>query len=176
MNRLRGTRRRCFGDLTVLSTIYHVSSPGNYSRADLPTNVHYHQWGLKSSYDFNYTPSLYNQIQPDEMLSFPETLRRLGHEHRVIDIFKLDCEKCEWSSYKDWVGGNMRQIIIEVHGVPSPVGRNDWHHAAQNVSDFFDALQRNGFAMYFKEPNVYSRGNCVELGYIKLRPDFWVDR
>ena len=150
-------------------------SPGNYSRSDLPANVHYHQWGLKSSYDLDYAPSLYKNINPDEMLTFQETLNRLGHENRVIDIWKLDCEKCEWSSYKDWIGGNIRQIIIEVHGVPSPLGPNDAHHRAMNVSDFFDAFQNNGFALYFKEPNVYVRGNCVELGYIKLRSDFWKD-
>ena len=139
-------------------------------------NVHYHQWGLKSSYDSNYTPSLYKGIEPMEMLTFQETLLRLNHQNRVIDIFKLDCERCEWSSYKDWMGGKIRQLIIEVHGVPSPYGPNEWHHAAQNVSDFYDGLQNHGFAMYFKEPNVYGRGKCVEFGYIKLRSDFWGDK
>jgi hypothetical protein len=151
----------------------HVFDPGNYSRDDMPANIHYHQWGLKSSYDENYNPSLYKGINPVEMLTYQQNLRRLGHEDRVIDIFKLDCEKCEWSSYKDWIGGNIRQLIVEVHGVPSPKGPNEWHHAAHNVSDFFDEFEKQGFAMYFKEPNVYTRSACVEFGYIKLRPEFW---
>jgi hypothetical protein len=151
----------------------HVFDPGNYSRNNMPANIHYHQWGLKSSYDENYNPSLYNGIDPIEMLTFQQNLQRLGHEDRIIDIFKLDCEKCEWSSYKDWIGGNIRQLIIEVHGLPSPKGPNEWHHAAQNVSDFFDEFEKHGFAMYFKEPNVYTRSACVEFGYIKLVPAFW---
>lgn len=113
-------------------------------------------------------------MQPPEMLTFDETLIRLGHERRVIDIFKLDCEKCEWSTFRDWVGkGNIRQLILEVHGLPSPEGPNEWHHAAANPTALFDALHSHGFAMYFKEPNMYGRGKCVELGYIKLRQDFW---
>eukprot|EP00977_Amphora_coffeiformis_P008125 scaffold1818_cov162-Amphora_coffeaeformis.AAC.10 len=91
----------------------HVFDPGNYSKPELAPNVHYHQWGLKSSYDSNYTPSLYKGIEPMEMLTFQETLSRLNHQNRVIDIFKLDCERCEWSSYKDWMGGKIRQLIIE---------------------------------------------------------------
>ena len=153
--------------------IISIHSPGNYSTTDLPPNVHYHQWGLKSSYETNYTPSLYKNITATEMLTFGETQHRLGHEFRVIDIFKLDCEKCEWSTYKDWIGANIRQIIVEVHGLPSPDGPNEYHHTVQNVTDLFDAFYHNGFALYFKEPNVYTRGNCVELGYIKLRSDFW---
>jgi hypothetical protein len=110
----------------------------------------------------------------DQMFTFGEIVHRLGHDYRTIDILKLDCEKCEWSTYKDWVSAtNIRQIIVEVHGLPSPLGPNEWHHTAQNITDMFEAFHHNGYALYFKEPNMYSRGNCVELGYLKLRSDFW---
>ena len=47
---------------------------------------HYHAWGLKSSYVDIEIPF------KAEFLSLQETLQRLGHVGRRIDIFKIDCE------------------------------------------------------------------------------------
>jgi hypothetical protein len=90
-----------------------------------------------------------------------------------IDIFKIDCESCEWANYKDWISADIRQILIENHGVPSPFTGNKWHHESMLVSDFYDAFRDNHFAMFSKEVNVYGGGNCIEFSYIKLHPDFW---
>jgi hypothetical protein len=30
------------------------------------------------------------------MLSLPESLEKLGHQNRTIDIIKLDCKQCTW--------------------------------------------------------------------------------
>jgi hypothetical protein len=158
----------------------HVFDPVDYSRPGDPErrNIHYHAWGLKSSYDEAYnamiTLNALNGTQPD-LISFPETVRMLGHDGRRIDILKIDCEKCEWANYKDWISLDIRQVLIETHGVPSPVEGNKWHHAPMQVADLFDTFRANNFAMFSKEVNVHGYGNCVEFSYIKLHPDFWRD-
>jgi hypothetical protein len=156
----------------------HVFDPGHYARPGDPekNNIHYHQWGLKSSYDFAYNAEVsLNALQgaAPAMKTFQETQKALGHESRTIEIFKIDCEKCEWSNYKDWVSADIRQILIENHGVPSPISGNQWHHEAMQVADYYDAFTANNFAMFSKEVNVDGGGNCVEFSYIKLHPDFW---
>ena len=157
----------------------HVFDPGDYTRPGDPqkNNIHYHQWGLKSSYDEAYNAAItlnaLGGAAPD-LRSFPETLKLLGHEDRTIDIFKLDCEKCEWANYRDWISHDIRQILIETHGVPSPsVEGNVWHHGALQVAAFFDAFRDNDFAMFSKEVNVHGGGRCIEFSYLKLHPDFW---
>jgi hypothetical protein len=156
----------------------HVFDPGDYARPGDPekNNIHYHAWGLKSSYDEAYnakiTRNALNGTQP-ALLSFQETVQMLGHEGRTIDILKIDCERCEWANYKDWISADIRQILIETHGVPSPVEGNGWHQAPMQVADFFDAFRANNFAMFSKEVNVHGGGSCVEFSYMKLHPDFW---
>jgi hypothetical protein len=158
----------------------HVFGPGPYARPGdaQKNNIHYHQWGLKSSYDVAYnalvTRNARGGAAPD-LLSFQETVQRLGHQGRTLDILKIDCEKCEWANYKDWISRDIRQILIETHGVPSPVRGNEWHHAPMKVSNFFDAFRENNFAMFSKEVDVFSVGTCSEFSFVKLHPDFWGD-
>jgi hypothetical protein len=40
--------------------------------------------------------------------SIPEFQKLLRHEGRTIDILKIDCEGCEWTSYKDWINTDIR--------------------------------------------------------------------
>lgn len=61
----------------------HVIDPGRYGR-HLPENMHYHQWGIGSSYDPNYKPFVNGKF-----LSMQETVKELGHSGRVIDVLKI---------------------------------------------------------------------------------------
>jgi hypothetical protein len=73
----------------------HVFDPGNYTRpGDLEMkNIHYHQWGIKSSYN---QPAKSLRAALPEMLTFQQTLTKLGHKRRKIDILKIHCASCAW--------------------------------------------------------------------------------
>jgi hypothetical protein len=89
----------------------------------------------KANYDGAGSPSLH-LLRTRPFKTFQETIVELGHEGGPIDIFKIDCEGCEWSTYKDWLGADLRQILIEVHKVP------------KIAQSFFSDLQRAGYVTF----------------------------
>ena len=171
--------------------IHVFDTSEEYARPNDPVqrNIHYHNWGLKSSYAGGKS-KFYNKNEVHVLKTFPETLRELGHESRHIDILKIDCEGCvrvklfrripfsllsltitatissstqqEWYTYKDWIGHDVGQISIEVHGVQK-----------KKPTELFDAFTKHGFAMYSKEVNSYACGRAVEFSYLKMHPEFW---
>ena len=66
-----------------------------------PKSVHFHPWGISSK-----TETLQNQTKPNRngwnMKSVNDVIEFLGHQNRTIDIFKTDCERCEWGTYQPW--------------------------------------------------------------------------
>ena len=64
-------------------------------------NIFYHPWGFKSS----YVEKQQADLSLGDFKTFDETKAALGHVGRPIDIFKIDCEGCEWTTYKDWLTG-----------------------------------------------------------------------
>lgn len=72
----------------------HVFDMKDFSGEDVPSNIQYHLWGIKSSAipDENVVPN---------MKTFQETVKELGHEGRVVDVLKISCGGCEWKIYKD---------------------------------------------------------------------------
>lgn len=75
----------------------HVFDPGDYQRDKTlmeSKNMHFHQWGLTSDSRTAYRPAA--RRGEGEYISFQEIKRRLGHMGRKVDIFKIDCEGCEW--------------------------------------------------------------------------------
>ena len=142
----------------------HTFDFGNYaSKAPKNMNIHYHQWGLKASDD--------KSPKSDEYLSLAEIVKELGHENRTIDVFKIDCENCEWSTVKDWFGPDVpmiQQILVETHGVPIVLDRTPL--------SFFNYILDAGYVMFHKEPNIqFAKGSCIEFGFLKLHDDFFVD-
>ena len=65
---------------------------------------------------------IYHQIglgadEPPKYKSLKTVVNELGHNNRTVDIFKIDCEGCEWSTAKHWFEADitLRQIQIELH-------------------------------------------------------------
>jgi Methyltransferase domain len=151
----------------------HIFDPKDYSKRSLRRKgMHFHAWGLRSSYSTNYNGT---DTAKGTYLSLPETMERLGHVGRVIDIFKIDCEGCEWFVFRDLLGTSIksrnvdiRQILVETHGLPP-------QSEVVSPLDYFDAFAQGGFALFSKEVNIYPGANnrCVEWSYVRLHPDFW---
>jgi len=121
----------------------------------LPTNgnVQFHPWGLSNINNGSYK-------------TLPEIVKSLGHTNRQIDILKIDCEGCEWSSFSTWFesGVSIRQILIELHigteEPPEPVP----------AFQFMEYLQKNGYVIFHKEPNTLGcEGRCIEYAFIRLQ-------
>lgn len=127
---------------------------GDFEKA-LEGYATFHAWGL------GVAPIRH----PNNTKTLEQTVDTLGHTNRTIDIFKIDCEWCEWWTYKDWIAnGNIRQILVETHNAPMP-----------NVRDFFYHLHDAGYVIFSKEANYNNGAGGVEYAFLKLRPDFFVN-
>lgn len=121
-----------------------------YTDQPMPFFIHYH------------TERIGNK-PPSKDLS--EIVKDLRHSGRTIDIFKIDCEGCEWETYESWFGASVdiRMVLVEVHKASSV-----W-----KIRSFFKFLGSLGYVIYSKEPNTYGcGGSCQEFSFIKLHSDF----
>eukprot|EP00420_Gonyaulax_spinifera_P033889 CAMPEP_0197871816 /NCGR_PEP_ID=MMETSP1439-20131203/2114_1 /TAXON_ID=66791 /ORGANISM="Gonyaulax spinifera, Strain CCMP409" /LENGTH=310 /DNA_ID=CAMNT_0043490777 /DNA_START=69 /DNA_END=1001 /DNA_ORIENTATION=+ len=131
----------------------HVFDPAPKGEWTPPAGVTYHSMALGDG----KTGKTMKQI-----------VSELGHGGRHIDLFKIDCEGCEWSTYKHWLdaGVELRQIMVEMHWGPVK-GDTDKAHG------LFDHLFQNGYVVFNKEPNTLGcQGECIEYSFLKLDPSF----
>lgn len=144
---------------------YHTFDMGNYERC-IPEeleNAHYHQWGIKTQENTGDEPP-----QPGQRLyGLKDTMKLLGHDKLdAIDVFKIDCEGCEWASFGDWLDPDMpdlMQILVEIHKPPPHV-----------ATKFFDTLHAAGYARFHKEANIqFPSGAAIEYTFLKLAKDFF---
>ena len=130
-----------------------------------PDYVHFHKWGLGIE-------DKEGVRKKRELYSMSTIVEKLGHKNRRIDIFKIDCEGCEWSTYKHWFGNgvDIRQIQVELHD-----GTDKAEEGKQTpVADsFLSYMKELGYVTFHKEANILTSGNCIEYAFLKLDKSFF---
>merc|ERR1739838_448694 len=78
--------------------------------------------------------------------TLPQIVQDAGHSKRTIDLFKIDCEGCEWETFRSWFGSgvDIRQILVELH----------WRANPEVAHEFFRFLFQQGYVIFIKEPNT----------------------
>jgi hypothetical protein len=105
----------------------------------------------------------------------PQIVERLGHQKRTIDLFKIDCEGCEWSTFKAWFGEGVyiRQILVELHWEDWDKGKRKSIQQMEVMHEFFNFLFSLGYVIFHKEPNILGcKGHCLEYSFVKMSPEF----
>ena len=118
------------------------------------TAVNYHQIGLGTD-------------NPPKFKSLKTVVEELGHNNRTVDIFKIDCEGCEWTTAQHWFEADitLRQIQVELH-------KSD----VMNTPKFFDLMYENNYVITHKESNIEWTGPsnvAIEYAFLKLSPSFF---
>ena len=141
---------------------YHIFDMDDYSD-EMPKelqNAHYHQWGMKAQADDG-------QQTKKKFYGLKDTIKMLGHDKLdAIDVFKIDCEGCEWKTFDTWLDPDipdLMQILVELHKPPASI-----------ATRFFDSIQAAGYARFHKEVNtICPWAGAVEYGFLKLSKDFF---
>lgn len=148
-----------------------VSTLRLVSKQRKPWRVHFHQIGLAA------TTSRDGGVG---FKSLSDMVRDLGHVGRTIDIFKIDCEGCEWMTFASWFDAPVKisQILVEVHqGTVVSEGRyseDDDDEAAAKfppAKRFFQRLHDENFAIFHKEANIQwtaFENLCLEFALVRL--------
>lgn len=151
-----GMRKRC------PSCELHTFDPtGNWTTIAAGKNIDssYHMWGLARQSDGKLARSMRDVVQ------------LLGHERRLIDVLKIDCEGCEWGAFEsiwkdlDEERYRIGQILIELHLTMGGVDFSD-------VAHFFVQAALHEFFIFSKEKNEGCHGwtpfrsYCVEYSFI----------
>ena len=128
---------------------------GDFAKA-LQGAATFHNWGLGTPEQAAAKPQTFKTLQ--------QTMDELGHTNRTIDVFKIDCEWCEWFTFEQWLEQDIRQILVETHNAPMP-----------NAKDFFQSLHDKGYVIFSKEANFQNAGGGVEFAFLRLSTDFFID-
>lgn len=94
----------------------HAFSPDAFSKS-VPSNqlkdagITFHPWGLAHTTD-----------EGRNMYTLDDMLRKLKHQGRTIDVFRINCEGCEFSSQWWNSAATLRQVQVRMHGTRTVEG------------------------------------------------------
>lgn len=120
-----------------------------------PHGIHFHGYGL-TSYESGTLKTLRTIVS------------ELNHEGRTLDVLKVDCEGCEWSTFREWLTSAVyiNEVLVELHaGTQEP-------HTNPFARQFMLEMYKNKMLIFHKEPNIrWSQGNklCVEYSLKRMR-------
>jgi len=131
----------------------------NFTEEAVKIGTNFHHWGLGQS-----------KRKGSNMKRFKNIMTELNHQKKTVDLMKIDCERCEYEQYKDWLqdwndmGVLVRQVMLEVHNSDMP-----------GVDNLFKAFQEAGYVIFHKEANYMNEGKSVEVAFLLLSKDFQVN-
>ena len=123
----------------------------------------FHPWGLGNDgetihYEQGHKNATFTSYSLEHMM------KDLGHTGRTIDIFKIDCERCEYSAmhpvFDAIAKGTIQidQILIELHSA-----------SYETITSFFEGVDKAGMRIVHKERNGWGcKGSrCVEYALVR---------
>lgn len=117
-----------------------------------PKYITWKHWGLANRDD-----------RAKEHFTLPTMRLMLGHNERVIDIFKIDCEGCEFDTFRTWFNPIEKQsenlpvqILIEVH----------WRDP-KSARSLLEYLMDLDYVVFRREPNYLARSSYMEFGLVQ---------
>ncbi|GFH62202.1 hypothetical protein CTEN210_18678 [Chaetoceros tenuissimus] len=121
-------------------------------------NIFFHHYGIDSKSWIDEKGKRFKTIE--------ETMKELNHfELEAIDIFKIDCEGCEYDTYTHWLDEShpaLSQILVEIHG-----------KSAKETSALLDSFLNAGYVMFSKEHNIqFPNLSISEFSFLKLAKNF----
>lgn len=162
----------------------HTFDFSDYTEKVESVGAIFHQWGLGDSTEnkiMNLTKMGKTTETGLQFKTLADTVKLLGHEGRVIDIFKIDCEGCEWSTAHSWFEANVtiRQVQVELHEDTSEGGKAEGGGIVPRPAgtDFFKMMYQQGYVIFHKEPNIeyWNFERCVEYAFLLLDQSFFLD-
>lgn len=124
---------------------------------DLEKRIHFHNWNVDTVSGTSEKGWVTKTIE--------EIVSELRHVGRTIQVFKIDCEGCEYGVMPHLIdmvkNGDLviEQIQIEMHGKD-----------AAEIQTFFQTMRSAGYAIFHKERNHWGcKGyGCVEYAFISM--------
>ena len=121
----------------------------------------FHPWGLGA--EGEVVPFTRKEVNSN--LSFDTIIKKLGHQHRHIDVVKIDCEGCEYTAMPPLCDAiatgqvKVDQILIEMH--------TRWSERGRLLFPVFEALDKAKMRIFHKERNQWgcSGRSCVEYAF-----------